>query len=247
MLGFVAALGAELSSGESVVQQLSDAPGPILAVFFAFAVASLVPILKGANLKESLGPFTPSVSLPWPVMLSACKILFTDCDGQLASLQRRSMPDYCTPNKCSLVHGTGRTDMLSRRVQFVVVAVMGPPCSLQHVIEAFRSYSSWLAAVPSIRARTYVPMLTSTQMHTHTLALGTDYGTKSHTRCLMQQSYMPHGWQPRPHISLLQIPRLLFVAHKLLIFSTANTPSPPPARRLSSSTGVRLCSAWLQC
>ena len=64
MLGFVAALGAELSSGESVVQQLSDAPGPILAVFFAFAVATLVPILKGANLKESLGPFTPSVSLP---------------------------------------------------------------------------------------------------------------------------------------------------------------------------------------
>jgi hypothetical protein len=64
MLGFVAALGAELSSGESVVQQLSDAPGPILAVFVAFAVATLVPILKGANLKESLGPFTPSVSLP---------------------------------------------------------------------------------------------------------------------------------------------------------------------------------------
>ena len=61
MLGFAAALGAELSTGESVVQQLSDAPAAILAVFVAFAIASLVPILKGANLKESLGPFTPAV------------------------------------------------------------------------------------------------------------------------------------------------------------------------------------------
>ena len=66
MLGFAAALGAELSTGEPVVQQLSDAPAAILAVFVAFAIASLVPILKGANLKESLGPFTPAVR---PLML----------------------------------------------------------------------------------------------------------------------------------------------------------------------------------
>jgi len=63
MLGFLAAVGAEVASGESVFQQLSDAPVAIGAAFLAFAVASLVPILKGANLKEAFGPFTPSAEL----------------------------------------------------------------------------------------------------------------------------------------------------------------------------------------
>lgn len=63
MLGFVAALGAELASGETVAQQLADAPFPILVAFVAFAYASLVPIIKGANLKEAFGPLSPSVEL----------------------------------------------------------------------------------------------------------------------------------------------------------------------------------------
>jgi len=63
MLGFLAAVGAELASGETVFQQVVDAPGPILGAFFAFALASLVPILKGADLKEAFGPFTPSAEL----------------------------------------------------------------------------------------------------------------------------------------------------------------------------------------
>ena len=62
MLGFIAAVAAELSSGQSVLAQLRDAPTPILGAFVLFAAASLVPILKGANLKESFGPFNPSVS-----------------------------------------------------------------------------------------------------------------------------------------------------------------------------------------
>lgn len=62
MLGFLAAVGAEVASGETVVSQLSDAPLPILLTFAAFAVASLVPILKGAN-KEAFGPLTPAAEL----------------------------------------------------------------------------------------------------------------------------------------------------------------------------------------
>lgn len=64
MLGFVAALGAELATGESVLTQVSEATGPILATFAVFMVATLVPLLKGANLKEAFGPLTPEVSLP---------------------------------------------------------------------------------------------------------------------------------------------------------------------------------------
>lgn len=63
MLGVVAALGAEFASGESVLQQLSEATVPIAITFVAFSVASLVPIFKGANPKEAFGPFTPQAEL----------------------------------------------------------------------------------------------------------------------------------------------------------------------------------------
>merc|ERR1719473_1275177 len=52
---FVAAAGAELSSHESVAQQFGDAPLPIVLTAVTFAVASLVPILKGA-IDEHVGP-----------------------------------------------------------------------------------------------------------------------------------------------------------------------------------------------
>lgn len=42
MLGFVAALGAELASGESVLKQVSDEPTLITLTFILFIAASLV-------------------------------------------------------------------------------------------------------------------------------------------------------------------------------------------------------------
>eukprot|EP00798_Chlamydomonas_sp_ICE-L_P025159 gene25159-biopygen19631 len=62
MLGFIAALGAELSSGESVLAQLGDAPMLIPATFMLFIAASIIPITK--NLKpEAFGPLTPNAVL----------------------------------------------------------------------------------------------------------------------------------------------------------------------------------------
>ena len=46
MLGFIAAVGAELATGRKVSQQVAIAPGPIAAVFLLFTVASMIPILK---------------------------------------------------------------------------------------------------------------------------------------------------------------------------------------------------------
>lgn len=63
MLGFTAAVGAELASGTPLLQQFSSATGPVLATFAIFSLASLIPILNGANLKEALGPFRPEAEL----------------------------------------------------------------------------------------------------------------------------------------------------------------------------------------
>lgn len=49
MLGIVAALGAELASGDSLFNQIQAAPGPILLTFVSIAIASLLPMT--ANLK----------------------------------------------------------------------------------------------------------------------------------------------------------------------------------------------------
>ena len=46
MLGFVAAVAAELNTGRTVAEQVRISPGPIAAVFALFSVASLIPILK---------------------------------------------------------------------------------------------------------------------------------------------------------------------------------------------------------
>ncbi len=46
MLGFVAAVAAELATGRTVAEQVKISPGPIAAVFALFSVASLIPILK---------------------------------------------------------------------------------------------------------------------------------------------------------------------------------------------------------
>jgi hypothetical protein len=62
MLGFTAALGAELATGQSVFTQFNEAAAPIIATAVIFTIASLVPITKGSN-KEAFGPFTPQVSI----------------------------------------------------------------------------------------------------------------------------------------------------------------------------------------
>ena len=61
MLGFTAALGAELASGQSVFTQFNEAAVPIIATAVIFTVASLVPMLKGSDPKQAFGPFTPQV------------------------------------------------------------------------------------------------------------------------------------------------------------------------------------------
>ena len=64
MLGFVAALGAELSSGENLFQQIGDAPGPILITFVTIAIASFVPLIEGMKPEaKQLGPFNAEAEL----------------------------------------------------------------------------------------------------------------------------------------------------------------------------------------
>ena len=62
MVAVLAALGAELSSNESVLNQFSDASGAVLALVAITTVASMVPLLRGAK-SESVGPFTPAVEM----------------------------------------------------------------------------------------------------------------------------------------------------------------------------------------
>eukprot|EP00208_Stichococcus_sp_RCC1054_P001695 CAMPEP_0206148780 /NCGR_PEP_ID=MMETSP1473-20131121/37433_1 /ASSEMBLY_ACC=CAM_ASM_001109 /TAXON_ID=1461547 /ORGANISM="Stichococcus sp, Strain RCC1054" /LENGTH=221 /DNA_ID=CAMNT_0053546203 /DNA_START=101 /DNA_END=766 /DNA_ORIENTATION=+ len=47
MLGFVAALGYEALKGKSLLVQINEAPGLIVATFVLFTVATAVPILRG--------------------------------------------------------------------------------------------------------------------------------------------------------------------------------------------------------
>ena len=62
MLGFIAALGAEASSGETIFQQVGDAEPSILFAFIMFAAASLIPIFKGVK-KEKFAFFSPEAEM----------------------------------------------------------------------------------------------------------------------------------------------------------------------------------------
>ena len=62
MLGFIAALGAEASSGETVFQQIGDAEPSILFAFIMFAAASLIPIFKGVKM-EKFAFFSPEAEM----------------------------------------------------------------------------------------------------------------------------------------------------------------------------------------
>ena len=59
MLGVFAAIGAELSTGESIFTQFENATPVVVATMALFSLASLVPILKGSSQEEAFGPFTP--------------------------------------------------------------------------------------------------------------------------------------------------------------------------------------------
>jgi len=63
MLGFVAALGAEISTGQPVLTQFSEATVPVVATVVAFTLASLAPLLKGSSQSTEVGPFTPQAEL----------------------------------------------------------------------------------------------------------------------------------------------------------------------------------------
>ena len=53
MLGFFAAMSAEITSQETAVRQFLDAPQAVLGVSLLFIVASLIPIVRGTNLLDS--------------------------------------------------------------------------------------------------------------------------------------------------------------------------------------------------
>ena len=66
MLGFAAALGAELSTGESVVQQVLDAPFFVHGLSAVFVLASFMPRFRGGSLSpegKSFGPFRASAEM----------------------------------------------------------------------------------------------------------------------------------------------------------------------------------------
>ena len=62
MVAFVAAFGAEVSTHETVSQQFGDATIPVIGTAMLFAVASLIPIMKGA-IDEPMGPFNSKAEL----------------------------------------------------------------------------------------------------------------------------------------------------------------------------------------
>mmetsp|Transcript_34355 Transcript_34355/g.97317 ORF Transcript_34355/g.97317 Transcript_34355/m.97317 type:complete len:175 (-) Transcript_34355:96-620(-) len=63
MLGFVAALGAELASGETVGKQFSEIPGLMIFLVALFTTATLVPFVKNGTDRPTFGPFTANAEL----------------------------------------------------------------------------------------------------------------------------------------------------------------------------------------
>ena len=63
MLGFIAALGAELSTGETVGQQFSEIPGAMFFVVCLLTSATLIPFMKKGTDRPAFGPFTPQAEL----------------------------------------------------------------------------------------------------------------------------------------------------------------------------------------
>ena len=62
MLGVVAALVAEFTTGRNVFEQVQAAPGPIAGVFLLFTLATAVPVFKGVP-RRGNGVFTSDLEL----------------------------------------------------------------------------------------------------------------------------------------------------------------------------------------
>ena len=62
MLAVVAAIGAELSTGESVLRQLASAPATIGLAAVLFTVASLITMFNGSK-REAFAFFTPAAEM----------------------------------------------------------------------------------------------------------------------------------------------------------------------------------------
>lgn len=62
MIGFTAALFAELATGESVVRQWAEEPTGVFLTFLTFSVATLIPLLSSTK-REAFGPFTPDAEV----------------------------------------------------------------------------------------------------------------------------------------------------------------------------------------
>eukprot|EP00955_Chlamydomonas_euryale_P046431 353425-Chlamydomonas_euryale.AAC.3 len=63
MLGFVAAMFAELSTGQPVLQQWAEVPTVVFGTVALITVASLVPFLQGSKNNQTVGPWRPSAEL----------------------------------------------------------------------------------------------------------------------------------------------------------------------------------------
>lgn len=63
MLGFVAAVGAEIATGQDVFTQWSERPGAIVAAGVTIIVASLVPFLRGDRNDKRVSIFSPTAEV----------------------------------------------------------------------------------------------------------------------------------------------------------------------------------------
>jgi len=60
MVGMLAALGAEINTHQPILKQIQTAPVLVLGAFGTIILASIIPIVRGADLaKKGAGPFTP--------------------------------------------------------------------------------------------------------------------------------------------------------------------------------------------
>ena len=103
MLGFPVAVLDELSSGESLLAQLSPTHLPIVfAAFVLFVAASVVPIVK-EDQDESFGPFNPKVSrCGWRACKADCMCACTA--GTLQQVPPRAQPSSHGWVRCSRSH-----------------------------------------------------------------------------------------------------------------------------------------------
>ena len=59
MFAMLAAFGAEVRTGAPLFVQIQQAPVAIAAAFATIIIASVIPVLRGANLdRDGAGPFT---------------------------------------------------------------------------------------------------------------------------------------------------------------------------------------------